>query len=74
MFLSDNTPILIKLPKDKQYADINFIHDVHFGSELFNLKKWEELKAMIMSDENAYVCIIGDLFENAIPNSKSDIS
>lgn len=73
MFLSDNIPILIKLPLSIEYADIYFIHDVHFGSELFDEKKWNKLKNKILNDENAYVCIIGDVLENAIPNSKSDV-
>ncbi len=71
MFLSDNIPILINLPVSMEYADIYFIHDGHFGSELFDEKKWERLKNIILNDENAYVCIIGDIMENAIPSSKN---
>lgn len=73
MFLSDNIPIIAKLPRDKDYIDIYFIHDVHYGSELFNEKKWDTLKDIILADENAYVCFVGDMMENAIPNSKSDM-
>lgn len=73
MFLSDYIPILIKLPNTKEYVDIYFIHDLHFGSELFNEKKWKKLKSIIMNDDNAYVCVIGDVLENAIPNSKSSM-
>ena len=71
MFLSDNIPILIKLPFEKEYADIYFIHDVHYGSELFDEKKWNNLKNIILNDENSVVCVIGDMFENAIPSSKN---
>ncbi len=73
MFLSDDIPIYIKLPISKEYVDIYFIHDLHYGSELFNKKKWEKLKNIILNDDNAYVCFIGDLLENAIPNSKSNV-
>jgi UDP-2,3-diacylglucosamine pyrophosphatase LpxH len=73
LFLSDNIPIIAKLPRDKDYIDIYFIHDVHYGSELFNDKKWDTLKDIILADENAYVCFVGDMMENAIPNSKSDM-
>lgn len=73
MFLSDDIPIMINLPNEKEYADIYFLHDVHFGSELFNAKKWEAVKDLILNDENTYVCFIGDMMENAIPNSKSDM-
>ena len=73
MFLSDFQPIICNLPKELDYADIYFIHDVHFGSELFNEKEWKAMKNKIQSDDRAYVCWIGDLMENAIPNSKSDM-
>ena len=72
MFLSDFQPIICNLPKDIDYADIYFIHDGHYGAELFNEKKWKALKSKIQNDDRAYVCWIGDLMENAIPNSKSD--
>jgi hypothetical protein len=73
MFLSDDIPIRINLPNEKEYAETYFLHDVHFGSELFNAKKWESVKDIILNDENTYVCFIGDMMENAIPNSKSDM-
>lgn len=73
MFLTDETPIIVDLPKSQEFANVYFIHDVHYGSELFNAKKWKALKERIQADENAIVCWIGDLMENAIPNSKSDM-
>lgn len=73
MFLKDTEPILIDLPSDIPYADIYFIHDVHYGSELFDERKWEKLKSKILSEENSYICWVGDLLENAVPNSKSDM-
>jgi hypothetical protein len=66
-------PILVKFPLTQEYIDVYFIHDWHYGSELFDERKWERLKNIILNDENAYVCVIGDCFENAIPNSKSDM-
>ena len=44
MFQKDDVPVLINLPKSLDFADIYFIHDVHFGSPLFDNKKWELLK------------------------------
>lgn len=73
MFLKDNVPIIVNLPTVDEYADIYFIHDVHYGSELFDEHRWNELKAQIMSNDKAYICWVGDLMENAIPNSKSDM-
>jgi predicted MPP superfamily phosphohydrolase len=73
LFQKDFTPILINLPNDLDYADIYFIHDVHYGSELFDEKKWKNLKNKIAEESKAFVCWVGDLMENAIPNSKSDM-
>ena len=66
-------PVICELPTDIEYADIYFLHDVHFGSELFDERKWKSLKKRIQGDDRARVCWIGDLLENAIPNSKSDM-
>lgn len=73
MFLPDFKPVIFNMPQDLEYADIYFIHDLHFGSGLFDEKKWKSLKSQILNDDKAYICWIGDLMENAIPNSKSDM-
>jgi hypothetical protein len=73
MFLPDETPIIFKTKRELPYVDIYFIHDVHYGSELFDDKKWEGIKNKILQDDRAFVCFIGDLMENALPNSKSDM-
>ena len=51
MFQKDHIPILIDLPNTLDYADIYFIHDVHYGSELFDDRKWEELKKKKRAEE-----------------------
>ena len=73
MFFSDNIPIIASLSSELEFVDVYFVHDLHYGSELFNQKKWEALKEEILSNDNAVVCFVGDLLENAIPNSKSDM-
>lgn len=73
MFLLDNIPIICNLTKDAEHADIFFLHDIHFGSELFDEQKWKALKKKIQENDLAYVCWIGDIMENAIPNSKSNM-
>ncbi len=73
MFLPDETPIIFKTKRELPYVDIYFIHDVHYGSELFDNKKWEGIKNKILQDDKAFVCFVGDLMENALPNSKSDM-
>ncbi len=73
MFFADDIPILYNLPTEFSHADVYFIHDLHYGSELFNKEKWKSTKAEIQENDRAIVCWVGDLFENAIPNSKSDM-
>lgn len=72
MFLPDWQPICRNLPREMEYANIFFIHDWHFGSELFDNKKWEKFKRKVLNDDHSFVCWIGDMMENAIPGSKSD--
>ena len=72
MFLPDEKTILFKTKRELPYVDIYFIHDVHYGSELFDSKKWENIKTKILADDKAFVCFVGDFMENALPNSKSD--
>lgn len=72
MFLPDWQPICRNLPREMEYANLYFIHDLHFGSPLFDNKKWERFKKMVRADDHGFVLWIGDLMENAIPGSKSD--
>lgn len=73
MFLPDHIPITCDLPTDLPYADLYFLHDIHFGSELFDENRWQRLKKQIMQNERAHVCWVGDILENAIPGGKSDM-
>lgn len=73
MFLPDWQPITVDLPTEWEFAHLYFVHDLHYGSELFDERKWMRLKNRILSDKYGKVLFIGDLFENAIPGSKSDM-
>lgn len=73
MFLSDKIPIIVNTPREYDYITLYFIHDIHYGAENFNAKKFERLRKRILDDDRAYVCIIGDLMDNAIPDSKSSV-
>ena len=73
MFLPDWQPITVDLPTEWEFAHLYFVHDLHYGSELFDERKWTRLKNRILSDKCGKVLFIGDLFENAIPGSKSDM-
>lgn len=73
LFLPDNVPICVNLPKDIQNANIYFISDLHYGDNGFNEDKWKLLIQKIDSEKNSYICWLGDLMQNAIPNSKSSV-
>ena len=73
MVLSFYQPIKCNLSRDLDYADIYFIHDVHYGAEIFDEKKWNAFKKKIQGNDKAYLCWVGDIMENALPNSKSDV-
>lgn len=69
----ESKPILFRCPAEFQEVVIYPIHDLHYGNECFNLQKWNAIKAEILEAPNRYVVWIGDLMENAIPGSKSDV-
>lgn len=72
MFLDNKIPIVHECPAEWKSATMYFVHDLHYGSELFNDKKWHAFKEMMMNDDHALIFWIGDLMEDAIPDSKSD--
>lgn len=73
MFLPDFHPIIFNTQREYEHVDVFFINDLHFGSALFDERKWESFKKKVLDDERSYLCWIGDLMENAIPGSKSDM-
>ena len=70
---SDFEPILINTPKEFAYIEVYAIHDLHFGNVAFDPRKWEAVKNEVLSVSNRYVIFVGDMMENAIPGSKSDV-
>lgn len=69
----DYKPILFNAPKDAPYIDVYFIHDIHYGSDMFESRRWNALKREIAENPLAYILWIGDCLEYATPNSKSDV-
>lgn len=61
-----------KLPKDLEEVKIYPLGDVHVGSENFDIKIWNRWKKEILENENHYVIIVGDLFDNGLKNSKTN--
>lgn len=68
----ETKPIVVDLPQFEE-IEIYPVHDLHYGNECFDAHKWNELSKLILEKENRYVVFVGDLMENAVPNSKSDV-
>lgn len=68
----DFTLIQYNTPKEFDSVDIYCMADLHIGSPAFNNKLWEKFKALLKAD-NAYVIYAGDLIDNALKTSKSNV-
>ena len=70
----ETVPILFNCPKDQETVEIYPVHDLHYGSEQFDLHRWTQLHDLIMEKPNRYVVWVGDLLEFSIPfNKHSDV-
>lgn len=70
---ADMKPILFNVPVEIGEVEIYAIHDLHYGNRQFNLDKWKKLKEEILSEQNRFCVMVGDMMEMAVPNSKSDM-
>ena len=70
---SDFEPIIVSTPWGNESIKLFCLHDIHKGSKQHDDKKYAAVKRMILSDPTAYCVIVGDMIENAIPGSKSDV-
>lgn len=68
----ETIPIIVDKP-EFDTIEIYAIHDIHYGNEMFDAHRWNRLCEKILSKPNAFVVFVGDLMENAIPGSKSDV-
>lgn len=64
----ETIPIVVNRP-ELETIEIFPIHDLHYGSELFDAHKWNELTSLILSEPNRMVVFVGDLMENSVPSS-----
>lgn len=69
----DRKPIIFNCPPELNEIEIYPIHDIHYGNNMFNHEKWNKLKSEILEQPNRYCVIAGDMMENAVPGSKSDV-
>lgn len=70
---SSYKPILFDAPRELGDIEIYFLHDIHVGAAEFEEKRFERLKKMILSEDNRYVVWLGDVLNNAIPGSKTEM-
>lgn len=70
--IPESIPIIVEHPEFNE-IEIFPIHDLHYGNECFDAHRWNELTRVILAEPNRFVCFVGDLMENAVPNSKSDM-
>lgn len=70
--IPESIPIVIDKP-EFDTVEIFGVHDLHYGNECFDSHRWNEFTKLILSEPNRFVVFVGDLMENAVPNSKSDV-
>ena len=70
--IPESIPIVIDKP-EFDTVEIYGVHDLHYGNECFDVHRWNEFTKLILSEPNRFVVFVGDLMENAVPNSKSDV-
>lgn len=70
---SDYEMVVHKLPENMEYVNLYPIADTHFGSPEFSQKKWDSWKKRVLEDEYGKVIILGDMIDNGLKNSKTDV-
>lgn len=64
--------IVHRLPECRE-ARLYVIGDLHVGAIEANIKGWEQFVQKILQDKNAYIVILGDMMNNAIKTSVSNV-
>jgi len=65
--------IKVNLPRDLKYVNIHVLSDWHLGDANCKLDDIKEIIKSIANNKNSYALINGDLINNAIKSSVSDI-
>ena len=71
--LKDFDMIVHELPRDYEGLDIVPIGDVHVGSDEFDLDGFEKLISKIEAEPQTRVVLVGDMMDNALKNSKTNV-
>ena len=70
--LDDLQPIIHKFPNG-QDIKVYPISDLHVGSPQFDSKKWDVFRAKLISEPHSRIVLCGDLMNNGIRSSKSNV-
>lgn len=70
--LNDYTPIIHKIP-EKDDITLWLIGDVHIGAAEFDEARFKRDIAAIAADDNARVLLLGDIINNAVKTSVSNV-
>lgn len=70
--LGDFVPIIHDIPHNNGIT-IYPVSDLHIGDELFNEEVWTVFIKKVMSEENSYITIGGDMMNTALKNSVTNI-
>lgn len=70
--LDDLKPIVVDFPYGQDVV-IYPISDLHYGSPQFAKKMWSDFTEKVMSEPNSYIVIAGDMLNNALKSSVSNI-
>lgn len=65
--------IVSKLSEDIECVNIYPLGDVHIGSAEFSQGLFDKWMKMVSDDVNGYVVIIGDMIDNGLKNSKTNV-
>ncbi|XCH79050.1 MAG: metallophosphoesterase [Candidatus Dehalobacter alkaniphilus] len=70
--MKDFEPIIYDFP-DRKDIVIYPISDVHIGAEEMMLKVWNDFKKKLLSEPNSYITIGGDMMNNGIKSSVTNV-
>jgi len=70
--LDDFVPIIHHIPHNRGIK-IYPVSDLHIGESLFNEKIWIKFTEKLMSEEDSYITISGDMLNTGLKNSVSNV-
>lgn len=72
--MNNNYDLIVhKLPRELDSVNVYPLGDLHIGSPDFDMKVWKRWKEMVKNDDKGYVVIVGDLMDNGLKDSRTNI-